>query len=365
LEETPGEPVSINVNKENSMSTSDASKDKVKWQQVRKWVEREGLQTKWKAYGMPEILDPFTSAFTDVDPMPKWNVPEKVMISTTITGAFFSKRANPNHPISVDEIRDSAEQCILAGAPNIHIHVRDEDGYNVLDPQKFHDVVMPLRAKYPDVTFDGCLVAVNDEESAMMAKTMEMGFFDALPVNTTATCCGDNMFFKSPHVVIEKARLAQEAGCKPIISVYTDADVDNARRYLVDSKLVKGPCYWLILPALPGCSPMHNPQQMVDGLMRIVRSIRDIDPDGFIMVTASGRASTYLATLSLLLGLHVRVGMEDTLWHYPHRDELLKQNVDHFKQVRDIAKLLGRELMTPAEYRAALNMPARAAAKQA
>jgi 3-keto-5-aminohexanoate cleavage enzyme len=341
------------------MSNSIDGNDKIKWKQVQKWVDREGLVTKWKAYGMPEILDPLTSAFADIEPMPKWKVSQKIMISTTITGAFFSKRANPNHPITVDEIRDSAEQCILAGAPNIHIHVRDEDGYNVLDPQKFHDVIMPLRAKYPEVTFDGCLVAANHEESAMMAPTMQKGYFDALPVNTTATCCGDNMFFKAPHVIIEKARLAQEAGAKPIISVYTDADVDNARRYLVDSGLVKGPCYWLILPALPGCSPMHNPEQMVDGLMRMVRSIRDIDPNGFIMVTASGRASTYLATLAILIGLHVRVGMEDTIWPYPHRDDLLKSNVEHFKQVRDIAKLLGRELMTPAEYRLAVDMPIR------
>ena len=106
------------------------SDDKVKWEQVKKWVGREGLITKWKAYGMPEALDPFTSRFVDVEPMPRWEIPKKVMISTTITGAFFSKRTNPNQPITPDEIRASAEACIKAGAPNIHIHVRDEAGFN-------------------------------------------------------------------------------------------------------------------------------------------------------------------------------------------------------------------------------------------
>lgn len=333
--------------------------DKIKWDHVRKWVERAGLKTTWKPYGMPEVIDPFTSRFADVDPMPKWNIPGKVMISTTITGAFFSKRANPNQPITVDEIRDSAEECIKAGAPNIHIHVRDDGGFNTLDPQRFHDVIAPLRKKYPEVMFDGCLVAVTDEESAAMERTMKMGLFDALPVNTTAICCGDSMFFKPPHVVIEKARLAQEAGAKPIISVYDDGDIDNARRFLVASGLLAKPYYWLILPALPGCSPMHNPQQMVDGLMRMVRSIRDIDEDAFILVCAAGRASTYLATFALLLGLHVRVGMEDTLWPYPHRDDIIKRNVEQFQQMRQIAALLGRELMTPAEYRQAIGLPAK------
>ena len=59
----------------------------------------------------------------------------------------------------------------------------------------------------------------------------------------------------------------------------------------------------------------------------------------------------------MLLGLHVRVGMEDTLWPYPHRDEIIKRNVDHFLQMKQIAQLLGRELMSPAEYRQALGMP--------
>jgi 3-keto-5-aminohexanoate cleavage enzyme len=332
--------------------------DKVNWDQVNKWVGREGLVTKWKAYGMPEAMDPFTSRFVNVAPMPRWEVPAKIMISTAITGAFFSKRTNPHQPITPTEIRESAENCILAGAPNIHIHVRDHNGFNVLDLERFREVIAPLKAKYPDVTFDGCLVAVNPEESAAMAPAIASGLFDALPVNTTAICCGDSMFFKAPHVVIEKTRLIEAAGLKPLIAVYDDGDIDNARRFLVESGVARAPYSWLILPALPGCSPMHSPSQMVDGLMRMVRSIRDIDASSFIMVCAAGRASTYLATLAILLGLHVRVGMEDTVWKWPHREDLLTSNVDHFNMVRALATSLGRELMTPAEYRISQGMPA-------
>ena len=101
---------------------------------------------------------------------------------------------------------------------------------------------------------------------------------------------------------------------------------------------------------------MHNPTQMVDGLMRMVRTIRDIDPNCFILVCAAGRASTYLATFAMLMGLHIRVGMEDTLWPYPHKDDIIKRNVDHFLQLKQIANLLGREVMSPAEYRQALGM---------
>jgi 3-keto-5-aminohexanoate cleavage enzyme len=333
--------------------------NKIKWDQVKKWVGRTGLKTSWKAYGMPEALDPFTSRFADVDPLPRWNISPKVLISTTITGAFFSKRTNPRQPITTDEIRASAEECIKAGAPCIHIHVRDESGFNVLDPARFRDVIEPLRAQYPDAVFDGCLVAVSDEENAAMEPMMRSGLLDAIPVNTTAICCGDSMFFKAPHVVIEKARLAMECGTKPIIAVYDDGDIDNARRFLIASGLLEKPYYWIILPALPGCSPMHSPNAMADGLLRMVRLIREIADDSFICVCAAGRATTYLATFAILLGLHVRVGMEDTIWPWPHRDQLLTSNLEHFELVRNIAHLLGRELMTAAEYRSEIGLPSK------
>jgi 3-keto-5-aminohexanoate cleavage enzyme len=166
------------------------------------------------------------------------------------------------------------------------------------------------------------------------------------------------MFFKAPHVVIEKARLVEARGLKPLIAVYTDGDIDNARRFLIESGVVRKPYSWLVLPAMPGCSPMHNPRQMVEGLMRMVNAIKDLDPDSFIAVCAAGRPSTYLATFAILLGLHVRVGMEDTVWPYPHRDELITSNAEAFLKVKKIAELLGREVMTPAEYRISQGMPA-------
>lgn len=333
--------------------------DKVDWEQVGKWVDREGLRAKWKPYGMPEMLDPFSSRFADIEPLPIWNIPPRIAVSVAITGAFFSRKANPNQPITPDEIRASAEECIQAGAQNIHIHVRDDDGFNVLDPERFKGVVEPLRKKYPDITFDGCLVAVSEEEDRQLSVTLELGLFDAIPVNTTAICCGDSLFVKTPAVMIEKARRVQEVGAVPLIAVYDDGDIDNARRFLIDSGVVKKPYNIIILPALPGCSPMHNPTQMVDGLTRMVRTIRDIDQDTVITVCAAGRASTYLATLAILLGLNVRVGMEDTLWPWPHRPDLLQRNVEHFNLVRTIAESLGRELMTPAEYRQQTGMPAK------
>lgn len=147
-----------------------------------------------------------------------------------------------------------------------------------------------------------------------------------------------------------------------LIAVYADGDVNNAERYLFRSGLIEGKSYWCVLPALPGCSPMENPRQMVDGLLRMASLIYDVDPEATILVCAAGRASTYLVTVAAALGLHIRVGMEDTVWKWPHRNERLVSNMDALESAKTLAALLGRSVATHSEYREMVDMPQAVAA---
>jgi 3-keto-5-aminohexanoate cleavage enzyme len=339
--------------------------DHIDWDRVRRTSEREGDRMIWKPYGLPEITNPYESAFAPgIEVLPAWDIPETAIVSAALTGAFYSRKANPNQPLTTDELLAQARECLDAGASTVHVHVRDDHGYNTLDPERFRQVIEPLRSSHPDAVVDGCLVCALEGEWERMKDVLDSELLDAVPVNTASVYCGDSLFSKPVHVVLEKARLVQEQGTKVQIAVYSDADVDNARRYLINPGLIEGPPLWVILPALPGCSPMHNPRQMMEGLTRIVHSIQDCAPDSVIMVCAAGRASTYLTAQALLMGLHVRVGMEDTVWLWPHRNDLITSNVEHVRMAVQLVELLGRRVATPAEYRQLVGMgePAASAA---
>ena len=94
-------------------------------------------------------------------------------------------------------------------------------------------------------------------------------------------------------------------------------------------------------------------------LMHLCELIYDIDKDSIIVVCAAGRASSYVAVMAMLLGLHVRVGMEDTIWEYPHKDELITSNAANFLRYKTIAELLGREVADGNEYRELIGLPKR------
>jgi 3-keto-5-aminohexanoate cleavage enzyme len=330
----------------------------INWDRVTSGLERDKKKMIWRPYGLPEVVDPEHSAFHDVPLSPAWDIPEKMIISSAITGAFFSRNINPNQPITPEDILSSARECAAAGASTVHIHVRDDDGYNTLDGGRFRQVIEPLKEEFPELAVDGCLVAALDGEWDEMIRVLGTELLDAVPINTAATYVGDALFVKPIPVIMEKARLVQEAGSKVVIACYTDADISNADRYLIKPGLVETPGYWLILPALPGCSPMENPRQMVDGLQRMASAIFDIDPEATVMVCAAGRATTYLVTVAAAMGLHVRVGMEDTIWRWPHRDDLIESNLQQLEIAKQLAGVLGREVATHAEYREMVGMPA-------
>jgi 3-keto-5-aminohexanoate cleavage enzyme len=328
----------------------------IDWNRVNNTLARERHRMIWRPYGLPTVLDLEHSAFHDALISEPWDIPGKLIVSVAITGAFFQHQQNPHQAITPGQIRQSARQCLLAGASTVHIHVRNDDGYNTLDEDRFKAVIEPLKQEFPDLAVDGCMVAALDGEWEAMQRVLRSRLLDASPVNTTATYIGDSLFVKPAAMMIEKTRLITECGGIAEIAVYTDADVANADRFLIRSGLLATPAVWLILPALPGCSPMNNPRQMTEGLQRTVGAIRDVDPDGLILVCAAGRASMHLATLAAAMGLHIRVGMEDTYWKWPHRDDRITSNLECLELAKKLADVLGRPVATPAEYRAALGL---------
>jgi 3-keto-5-aminohexanoate cleavage enzyme len=325
-------------------------------------LELDGHRTVTRLYGLPAIGSPVRSALFAGEISPRWDVPDELIVEVAITGAFIGHSDNPAQPQTTTEIYEQARACAAAGASAIHIHVRDDRGYNVLDLGRFTDVINPLREEFPSLFVDGCLVCALEGEWEAMKEVLASGVLDGCPINPTATYIGDMLFAKPAPMILEKTRLILEAGALPQIAVYTDGDVANADRFLFRSGLLEAGQSWLILPALPGCSPMANPRQMAEGLLRTVSAIRDVDPAALILVCAAGRAALYLTGLAITLGLHVRIGMEDTIWLWPHRDDLVESNMQMLETTKQLAAALGRNVADHATYRELVGAPARSAA---
>ena len=78
-------------------------------------------------------------------------------------------------------------------------------------------------------------------------------------------------------------------------------------------------------------------------------------------VCAGGRNWMPFSTMAIMLGFDmVRVGMEDTVFVYPHREEKIQSSAQAVRKIVAIANELGREIATPAEAREIMGINAAA-----
>jgi 3-keto-5-aminohexanoate cleavage enzyme len=304
----------------------------------------------------PMICMQYAEEVADIGYQPRWRVPEEAVIVAAVTGSFFSTRQNQNQPVRPEQIAREGIASVERGACSVHIHVRDlhtQRAFGSMD--SFRAAIQPIQAKYGrGVVIDGCAVYGDTFEETLLPVTE--GLFETSPVNATACYMGDMIFAVPPSTMVAQAQVMQDMGCKPQIAVYDLGDIDVAERYLIRSKVLAKPYYWDLLFNLPGGTPLRNGRAAMQALAFAVERILEIDEDCLIVVKQAGRASLYLTTLALVLGLHVRVGMEDTVYRYPHRDDLISGNAETVEEVAAIARLLGRRPATADEYRALMRI---------
>ena len=144
----------------------------------------------------------------------------------------------------------------------------------------------------------------------------------------------------------------QEVGCKPEIVLHNLGDISLVKRWVIDTGILNKPYYFRLAVGNPGWGYIEDPDTMFQCLSYMVRELKKIAPDCAIMIDMAGRAGLFLVAAAIVLGLiGARVGMEDAIYMYPHRDEKIKDNVSLVRQTVAMVEALGRKVGTADDYR--------------
>ncbi len=293
---------------------------------------------------------------------PKWNVPERIAINVAVSGRFTEGAgAEAANPASLEQYVDEASRVIEAGACGVHIDftwVTDNHGRRLdrdLPPVEAYTAVLePLRARF-GTGFVANLNVLNGTSFEMCMSPARAGLAEAAPCAP-----GHPDAFMIPAI-----QTMEETGVKPELAVHSTGEIELAKRKLIDTGILKKPYNWLLLYGLPfnvgrtlvsGVS-VNDAQDMATHLFMMVDQIRKIDPASVISVCAAGRATLYMTTLATMMGLHIRVGVEDTPWKFPNSDTRLKTNLEMFTMAKDLAALLGRTPGDANYYRGLVGLP--------
>lgn len=264
---------------------------------------------------------------------PPWPIPGRVGI-----------RADIGHHHHGPEVVEHSIRCLEAGASAVHLHIRDADGADTGDLDLWREAVTRIRAHDPDVMIDSGLRGSTLQERLAH---IEEGLFDIVPLLATW----------DPSYLAVPLRAMRERGVRPEICVWDGTDIATAATGLIASGHLELPAMWLIVPGTPYYGlPMPSPTLMVRGAMHLMEQIQAVDPGAHISFSAAGRASSYLTTLGMMLGHHVRPGIGETPWRWPHSDAPSDDPAVLIADAVTVARALGREPASPAEYRAMLGL---------
>lgn len=284
----------------------------------------------------------------------KWDIPEAFVIKVAPVGAFIMKEDNPNQKYTTEENRAEIIESIEAGACALHAHVRDSEGRPTLDVKPYHELIDPVKAKYrQNIVVCGCPEGAGTLADCLRPVLEFKDIMETAPVSvTTVNLTGDFSICRTPEIVQSTVEFMQEVGCKPEITLHNLGDISLVKRWLMDTGVAQKPYYFRIAVGNPGWGYIEDPYTMLECVTYYTRELKKIAPDCAIMLDVAGRAGLFLVPLAIILGLiGIRVGMEDALYMYPHRDEMIKDNATLVRNVVAMVEALGRKVGTADDYR--------------
>ena len=270
---------------------------------------------------------------------------DKLIISACICGAEVTKENNPAVPYTVEEVVREAKSASDAGAALIHLHVRWDDGTPTQDKGRFQEMVDAIRKECPDVIIQpstGGAVGMTDLErlqSTEITPTPEMATLDC----GTCNFGGDEIFINTDNTIANFGDIMQERGIKPECEVFDKGMIDLALKAAKKGH-IKYPIHFDFVLGV----------QMTATVRDLVIMATSIPADSTWTATGIGKNAWGIAAATIAMGGHVRVGFEDNV--YMSKGVLAKSNGEMVERVVQMAKLLNREVATPAEAREILGL---------
>jgi uncharacterized protein (DUF849 family)/GNAT superfamily N-acetyltransferase len=273
----------------------------------------------------------------------------KLIINAALTGVVPTKEQNPHIPLTPREIARDAKRVYELGASMVHIHVRDANGNHSHHKELYRETISRIRESCEDLII---VATTSGRRAKNVSERMGALELDAPYRPDMASLTLGSMNFpaepsvNSPEDIGALLTQMQERGIRPELEIF-EPGMANYSRFLVNRGLLTGRPYANIILGSLGTSSA-SPQN----LMNIVEQLPE---DTVWAATGVGRFSFGTQCLSMAMGGHVRVGLEDGLYMDGDKDELAS-NERLVARVRRVAEAMGREVARPKEVRRILGL---------
>ena len=279
-------------------------------------------------------------------------------------------------PVTMEQQIQKAVDCYNAGATVLHLHVRELDGKGSKRLSKVNELIAGVRNRVPEMVIQvGGSISFAPEADGAAAKWLSddtrhmLAELDPKPDQVTVTINTSQMnileqfssedirgtSMEDPEVfnaykemtvpaqpgwAEEHIRRLSAAGIQSAFQCYNINSFESVER-LMRRGIYKGPLVmnWVAIGGGMDAPSIYN-------LANFVRAT----PDGAVLtVESSMRNVLPVNMIGIALGLHVRCGIEDNLWHQSGRRK--SGTVEQVEQLVRMSREFGREIATAKQAR--------------
>lgn len=288
-----------------------------------------------------------------------------LMIVVACNGGIQGKEMHDALPETHEEIADSVYEAYKAGASMVHVHARKPDNLplGATTKEVWWEVNKSIRERCPDII-------INNTTGGDLVMSMEdrLSCLDAKPEIASLNLTPDMSRFKirerpaslpnprpakeydicMPFTYGQIEHFAEEMkkrGIKPELETYHSGGAWVIQE-LINKELIQPP---YLIQTVMGAQTASYPTP--ENTQQLLREF----PSGSVwLCSAIGPFQLPLTTLSILMGGHARVGLEDNLY-YSHGRKFVN-NAEAVARTVRIAQELNREVATPQQARVLLGL---------
>ena len=294
----------------------------------------------------------------------------EVIVTCALTGAGDTVGRSPHVPVTPAQIAASAIEAANAGAAVVHIHVREpETGAPSREVALYRETVRLVKESGVDVVINltagmgGDLVIDEADPLKPIDGTDLVNAMDRLPhveellPDICTLDCGslnfgegNQLYVSTPDMLRIGAKRIQELGVKPELEIFDTGHLWFASK-MVEEGLIDPPPLFQLCMGIPYGAPADA--GLLQAMVRLL-------PEGAQWASfAIGRDQMPWVAQSVLLGGHVRVGLEDNLYL---AKGVKATNGQLVERAVGIVQDLGATVVTPGRAREILGLKERVSA---
>jgi len=296
----------------------------------------------------------------------------KAIVTAAITGSIHTPTMSPYLPITPQQIIDEILAVHEAGGTVCHVHTRDpKTGQPVTDLGIYQEIVSSVKNQCDIIlcltTGGGAgmtaeerlqtVTALSPELASFNAGSLNFGIFPLLQKHQEwkydwetkyLAMTEDHVFTNTFKTLREFCNYFKQNSTKPELEVY-DVGMLNNIAFLIQNGYLEKPVYLQFVMGILGGIPA-SPENLIFLLDCAKKLIGEFE----FSVCAAGKEQFPMCTLSLLMGGHARVGLEDNLWL--EKGVMAKSNAEHVKKMIRISREFGIEPASADEARQILGL---------